>query len=60
MRCDFGDKFDCVRISKTLHISPLVLDDMGSYTCTAVIGRNGLESTPSSTVLRNRHPFSKA
>ena len=53
VRCDFGDRFDCVRISKTLHISSLALEDMGRYTCTAVIGRNGLESTPSSYVLRN-------
>ena len=54
-RCYYGGGrgFDCVRISKTLRISPLVLDDMGRYTCKAVIGRNGLESTPTSYVLRN-------
>ena len=53
VRCGFSDRFGCVGISKTLHISPLFLDDMGKYTCTAVIGRNGLKSTPSSYVLRN-------
>ena len=53
VRCGFSKRFGCVGISKTLHISPLFLDDMGKYTCTAVIGRNGMRSMPSSYVLRN-------
>ena len=50
-KCGPSGRFECALIYKTLHIEPLVMEDMGTYTCMAVI--NGQSSNPSSIVLKD-------